>query len=142
MSFDTHHTVSGRQGRVLIIDDEEEVRKPLRLMLCKAGYEVLEAEDGGKAITALNADDNPVMLDAIICDLCMPKVDGTEAISYFRSQYPAVPIIVLTGYPDAEMAVSLIKQGVHDYLVKPALKDDVLRVIRRAVGSRWHSRPR
>jgi DNA-binding response OmpR family regulator len=48
MSSDTFQASSGCQGRVLIIDDEQEVRKPLRLMLCKAGYEVLEAEDGGQ----------------------------------------------------------------------------------------------
>jgi two-component system chemotaxis response regulator CheY len=96
----------------------------------------VEAEDGGQAVRALNAEDNPLMVDAIVCDLRMPKADGTEAINYFRAQYPSVPVIVLTGYPDAEMAVSLMKQGVHDFLVKPVSKDDVLRVIKRAVEQR------
>jgi two-component system chemotaxis response regulator CheY len=136
MGFHTHYAVSGRQGRVLLIDDEEEVRKPIRLTLSKAGYEVVEAEDGGQAVRALNAEDNPLMVDAIVCDLRMPKADGTEAINYFRAQYPSVPVIVLTGYPDVEMAVSLMKQGVHDFLVKPVSKDDVLRVIKRAVEQR------
>jgi DNA-binding NtrC family response regulator len=136
MGFHMHYAVSGRQGRVLLIDDEEVVRKPIRLTLSKAGYEVVEAEDGRQAVRALNAEDNPLMVDAIVCDLRMPKADGTDAINYFRAQYPSVPVIVLTGYPDVEMAVSLMKQGVHDFLVKPVSKDDILRVIHRAVEQR------
>jgi two-component system chemotaxis response regulator CheY len=134
MGFHTHYAVSGRQGRVLIVDDEEEVRKPIRLTLCKAGYEVVEAADGALAIKALSSGDNPLMVDAIVCDLRMPQIDGTEAIRYFRLQFPSVPIIVLTGYPDLEMAVSLMKLGVRDYLVKPATKNEILRVIERAVS--------
>jgi two-component system chemotaxis response regulator CheY len=76
------------------------------------------------------------MVDTILCDIRMPKINGTEAITYFRSQYPGVPVIVLTGYPDVDMAVSLMKQGVHDYLVKPVSKDDLLGVISKTVEGR------
>jgi len=61
------------QGRVLVVDDEEHARKTVRMTLEKAGYEVLEADDGGKAITVLNAGDNPLMVDIIICDIRMPR---------------------------------------------------------------------
>jgi two-component system chemotaxis response regulator CheY len=134
MGLHTHYAVGGRQGRVLIVDDEEEIRKPIRLTLTRAGYEVIEAADGKEAIRQLNSDDNPLMVDVILCDLRMPGLDGTDAIAYFRSQYPSVPIVVLTGFPDVEMAVTLMKQGIHDYLVKPVTKDDVLRVIGAAVN--------
>jgi two-component system chemotaxis response regulator CheY len=63
----------------------------------------------------------------------MPKISGTQAITYFRAQYPSVPIVVLTGYPDVDMAVALMKQGVVDYLVKPVSKDHLLSVVRRSV---------
>ncbi|HKW86204.1 MAG TPA: response regulator [Nitrospiraceae bacterium] len=124
---------NGRVGRVLVVDDEEIVRKPIREQLAKAGYEVVEAEDGHQAIKRLNEGENPLMVDTILCDIRMPKMNGTDAIAYFRSQYPGVPIVVLTGYPDVELAVSLMRQGVKDYLVKPVTKDDLLPVIKRSV---------
>jgi len=128
-----HEFVSGRQGRVMVVDDEIQVRKPIYLNLTKAGYEVVEASDGQQAIEALNAGDNPLMVDTILCDIRMPRINGTEAIAYFRSQYPSIPVVVMTGYPDVELAVSLMKQGVLDYLVKPVSKDELLTVIRKAV---------
>ncbi|HXF91675.1 MAG TPA: response regulator [Nitrospiraceae bacterium] len=122
-----------RLGRVLLVDDEASVRKPITLSLQKAGYEVVEAENGEQAIAALNAGDNPLMVDTILCDIRMPKINGIDAVTYFRSQYPSVPVVVLTGYPDVELAVTLMKLGVRDYLVKPVTKDNLLRVIRRAI---------
>ena len=135
MGIHPFDAVGGRQGRVMIVDDEEEVRKPLRLNLTKAGYDVVEAYDGEHAIKTLNSDDNPLMVDTILCDIRMPKVDGTEAIAYFRTQYPNVPVVVLTGYPDLDLAVSLIKQGVLDYLVKPVSKEELLTVISKSVNN-------
>jgi two-component system chemotaxis response regulator CheY len=65
----------------------------------------------------------------------MPKVNGIEAIAYFRTQYPTVPIVVMTGYPDVDLAVSLMRQGVLDYLVKPVSKDELLTVISKSVDN-------
>lgn len=130
------HRVDGaqsRQGRVLIVDDEAKVRKPLVLHLTQAGYEVVEAENGDEGIRFLNSGDNPLMVDTILCDIRMPKVDGTEAIRYFRDQFPGVPVVVITGYPDVELAVSLMKQGVRDYLVKPISREALLAVVGRTV---------
>ena len=124
---------NGRLGRVLLVDDDAGVRKPITERLTKAGYEVVEAEDGDKAIKKLNEGENPLMVDTILCDIRMPKLNGTEAIAYFRSQYPSVPIVVLTGYPDVELATSLMRQGVLDYLVKPVTMDELLTVIQKSV---------
>jgi len=125
--------MNGRLGRVLVVDDEVQVRKPIHLTLSRVGYEVIEAEDGEQAIRTLNSGDNPLMVDAILCDIRMPKINGNEAIVYFRSQYPGVPVVVMTGYPDVELAVSLMKQGVLDYLVKPVSREELLTVVRKAV---------
>jgi len=73
------------------------------------------------------------MVDTILCDLRMPKINGTEAIAYFRKQYPSVPVVVLTGNPNVELAVSLMKQGVQEYLVKPVSKDKLLSVLKNSV---------
>src|SRR5947208_15610079 len=114
MGFHTHYAVSGRQGRVLVVDDESSIRKPVKLTLTKAGYEVVEAQDGEQAIKVLNSDDNPLMVDTILCDIQMPKINGIDAIAYFRSQYPSVPLDFMTGSPDVAPAVTFAKQGARD----------------------------
>jgi len=123
-------------GRVMVVDDEPEVRKLVRLVLTKAGYQVLEAEDGEKAIETINTGENRIMLDVIICDIRMPKINGMEAIAYFRKEYTRVPLIVLTGFPDTEMAMSLIRQGVTDYLVKPVEAEKLRMAVGRAMEQR------
>lgn len=126
-------------ARVLVVDDEEEVRKVLRLHLTKEGFNVIEAVDGEKGIEKVREGDNPLMLDVIICDIRMPKISGTEAIAYFRREFPSTPVIVLTGFPDTELAVDLMKKGVLDYLVKPVSKDQLIAVVQKAVKERLKS---
>jgi DNA-binding NtrC family response regulator len=123
-------------GRVLIVDDEPDIRKVVRMTLQKSGYEVIEAENGEKAIEAINEGENRLLLDVIICDIRMPKVNGAEAIAYFRSSYPRVPLIVLTGFPDTDMATSFLRQGVVDYLVKPVEGEKLKEAVRRAMEER------
>lgn len=127
-------------GRILVTDDEPDVRKLVRMVLNKAGYEVLEAEDGAKAIEVLNTGENRLMLDVIICDIRMPKINGMEAIAYFRREYPRVPLIVLTGFPDTDMATTLLRQGVTDYLVKPVEAEKLRAAVARAMEMRELSR--
>ena len=92
---------------LLVVDDEDSIRSLLRMTLAQAGYDVEEAEDGGRAVEVLNSGDNPFMVDVIICDIRMPRINGVEAIAYFRAQYPSLPVIVLTGYHDEQLASSL-----------------------------------
>ena len=127
-------------GRVLATDDEPDVRKLVRMVLTKAGYDVIEAEDGAKAIEAINTGENRLMLDVIICDIRMPKINGMEAIAYFRKEYPRVPLIVLTGFPDTDMATTLLRQGVTDYLVKPVEAEKLRASVARAMDMRDLSR--
>lgn len=123
-------------GRVLIMDDEADIRKVVRMTLQKVGYEVLEAENGEKAIEVLNSGENRLLLDVIICDIRMPKVNGIEAIAYFRKNFPRVPLIVLTGFPDTDMATSLLREGVLDYLVKPVEGEKLKAAVARAMEQR------
>lgn len=123
-------------GRVLVVDDEDSIRSLLRMMLTQAGYDVEEADDGGKAVEVLNSGDNPLMLDAIICDIRMPRINGVEAIAYFRTQYPSLPVIVLTGYHDEPLASSLRRQGVVDFLEKPAEREQILASVAQAIAGR------
>lgn len=119
-------------GRVMIVDDEADVRQSVRLTLRKAGYDVVEAEDGQKAIEAIKSGDNPLMLDAVICDIHMPKVNGEEAIDFLRAQFNSIPILVMTGDPNITRATNLMKQGVVDYLVKPVETGTLFAAVQKA----------
>jgi len=121
------------QGRILVVDDEAHIRTTVKMVLTKAGYEVVEAEDGEKGIQAITSGDNPFMIDMILCDMQMPKLDGAGAIAHFQAQFPSVPVVVMTGHPDIQAATKLMKQGVKDYLVKPIEKEKLLTVVEETV---------
>jgi DNA-binding NtrC family response regulator len=127
-------------GRVLVVDDEPSVRTVVRMILQKAGYDVLEAEDGEKAIEAINTGENRLVLDTVICDIRMPKINGVQAIDYFQREYPHVPLIVLTAYPSTDMAVSFMGHGVVDYLVKPVEAEKLRAAVAKAVERRQVAR--
>ena len=134
MEEPTQQAVSKKLGRVLVVDDAVEVRKTVRVTLTMAGYDVVEAEDGAQAITIMDSTDHRFRVDAILCDIRMPRLNGTEAISYFRVQYPSVPVLVLTAYPDVDLDVYLLKQGVQDVLIKPVSRDRLLPAIEKCVN--------
>jgi two-component system chemotaxis response regulator CheY len=142
MSEGTAAMFSGHEtkGRVLIVDDEPDIRKVVKMILTKAGYDVIEAEDGERAIAAIKEGENPILLSVIICDIRMPKINGVEAINYFQQQWPRVPLIVLTGFADMEMAIAFLKNGVVDYLVKPVEQEKLTNAVAKALGQRkFHS---
>jgi len=123
-------------GRVLVVDDEPDIRKVIGMTLTRAGYDVIEAEDGERAIQVIKEGENPLLLDVIITDIQMPKINGVEVINYFQKQYPCVPLIVLTSFPDMEMATGFIKKGIVDYLIKPAAKEQLLHSVNKAMEQR------
>ena len=117
------------KGKILVVDDEEDVRDVIKLQLEQRGLNVLEAVDGQNAIDILRSGDNLINVGVILCDIRMPKVNGVECIQYIREQAPGIPIVVVTGYPDTELATELLKKGVKDYLVKPVEKEKLLAVV-------------
>jgi two-component system chemotaxis response regulator CheY len=121
--------------KILVIDDEAEIRKTVRLQLEATAFEIIEAEDGERAIQVLD-NENVLEIDVIICDVRMPKINGIEAVAYFRQEYPGIPVLVLTGYPDVNLAVEFMKGGVVDYLVKPVEKTQLLAAVTKAVEQR------
>ncbi len=123
------------EGRVLIVDDEADVRRTVRLTLNKAGFDVVEAEDGQAGIDAIRSGDNPIAVDTIICDMQMPNVNGMGAIAYFRQQFPSVPVIVLTGNPDFKDANELFKQGITEYLTKPIESEKLVEAVKKAADN-------
>jgi two-component system chemotaxis response regulator CheY len=106
------------------------------MSLEKLGYYVIEAEDGQRAKTLLNEGEHPMVIDVIITDIRMPNINGIEAMDYFQREYPSIPIIVLTGFPDLDLAMQLMKQGITDYLVKPVDREKLAAAVGNALAQR------
>ena len=126
---------SSTHGRILIIEDDLDIRDILKLQLEQAGYQVIEAKDGEEGIDLMKKGSNLVQVGLIITDIRMPKVNGVEAIDYIKANAPSIPIMVITGYPDADLAVNLLKKGVKDYLVKPVEKETLLSKVSAILSS-------
>ena len=123
------------KGRILVIDDEEDVREVLKLHLESAGYNILEAENGEDGINILLSEDNMVNVGVVLCDIRMPKVNGAECVDFLRKEAPGIPVVMVTGYPDTEMAASFLKKCVKDYLVKPVEKKKLLSVVAKIIAN-------
>ena len=122
------------QGRVLVVDDESEVRKSVRLILSKAGYDVDEAEDPESGVALVKSGQSRVPLSAIITDLNMPKINEIIVIPYLRAQYPSCPIIVLSGSPKLEKATNMFKIAGVEFLSKPINQEQLLGALKKAVS--------
>ncbi len=114
--------------RVLVIDDEEPIVRALRINLMAHGYDVSTASDGAGGLVAM-ARDRP---DAVILDLGLPDMDGTEVISGVRG-WTSVPIIVLSASGQEARKVAALDAGADDYVTKPFGMGELLARLRAAV---------
>ena len=121
------------KGRVLVVDDEADVRKSVRLILSKAGYDVDEAEDPESGATLVKSGTNRTPLSAIITDLNMPKINEIIVVPYLHSQFPSCPIIVLSGSKMMEKSVKLFKDANIQFLAKPIDQEQLLGALKGAV---------
>jgi len=110
--------------KILIVDDEEVIRKFLRIHLAKLGYEVTEAADGEQAIEQLGKDD----FDLLICDIMMPKKDGWEVIKEVKSNPKTknLPVTVLTAKNEDSDMFKGYDLGANYYMTKPFTKAQLL----------------
>jgi two-component system chemotaxis response regulator CheY len=123
------------QDKILLVDDDEDVREVIKMHLESAGYRnILEAENGEKAINILLSEDHIENIALILCDIRMPKINGLECIDFFRREAPGIPVVVVTGYPETELAAGLIGKGVKEYLVKPIEKEKLLKIVSQLVA--------
>lgn len=122
------------KGKILIVDDEQDVRDIFQDRLEKAGYNTLMAENGEEAISLLRSEDNMINVGIIFCDIRMPKVNGIECIDFLKQQAPGIPVVVVTGYPDANVAKDLMNRGIKEYLVKPLDKERMMAIVERIIS--------
>src|SRR5262245_59367196 len=114
---------------VLIVDDEEDSRSALRVILTSWGYEVEVAADSQEALTKASAD-RPAL---VITDLVMPDVDGMGLMSALQRDFPHVPVIILTGFATVDSAVAAMREGAYDYLTKPVDMERLRLLVERAL---------
>jgi len=121
------------KGRVLVVDDEADIRRAVRLILTKAGYDVDEAEHPEAGATMVKTGANKQPLSAIITDLSMPTVNEIIVIPYLHSQFPACPIIVLSGSKMLDRSAKLFKDADIQFLPKPINQEQLLTAMKKAV---------
>jgi DNA-binding NtrC family response regulator len=120
------------EGRILVVDDEEHVRLPLRRFLAAKGYEVVEAA-GTAAAQECARRSAP---DAAIVDFSLPDGDGLDVLRVLRGQDPSLPVVLLTGHGTIDLAVKAIKEGAEQFLTKPVELPALQIVVERALETR------
>src|SRR5258708_25215402 len=114
--------------RVLVVDDEQSLRKVLAATLQREGYEVQVAADGQEALLALDRDG----ADVVVTDLVMPKMDGLSLLRKVVARHPDVPVIVVTAHGRVDSAVEAMKAGAFDFVTKPFENAELKSIIAKA----------
>jgi len=120
------------QERILIVDDEDQMRELLAKILEKNGYQVTPAADGGSALGLLEKES----MDLVVTDVRMPGMDGMEALKAIKELNPDTGVIIMTAFGSIDQAVQAVKEGAHDYISKPFKIDEMLLTIRKALEER------
>ena len=116
------------QKRLLIIDDEENMRHMLSSLLNKSGYRVDTASDGADALEMVDQ----TLYDFILCDLKMPNMNGMEFFETARDKLWATTVIMMSAYGSIDTAVEAMKKGAYDFISKPFKPDEVLLTLKKA----------
>lgn len=127
------HLAKGKGGEVgskhiLVIDDEENLRHMLSLMLTRQGYVTDSAADGENGLACIKSK----VYDFILCDIRMPEMDGKAFLAKAMEEQVNVPIIMMSAYGSVETAVECMKMGAYDFISKPFKKDEIVMVLKKA----------
>ncbi|HEY3822330.1 MAG TPA: sigma-54 dependent transcriptional regulator [Polyangiaceae bacterium] len=114
--------------RVLVVDDEENIRLVLRTLLKKHGYDVEVADGGEAALAALEAFDP----DVILTDVRMPRMGGLDLIGALKAKQHPATVIVMSAYGNVDLAIDAMKAGAYDYVSKPFKPDEIVLALRKA----------
>jgi DNA-binding NtrC family response regulator len=118
-----------KAARILVVDDDRAVRTVLKVNLGKSGMDVTAVEAPLKALALLHE----APYDLVLTDVKMPGATGIELLVKMRAAWPDMPVVVMTGYGSVADAVSAMKSGASDYIIKPVAKDELVLLIERAL---------
>jgi len=116
-------------NKILIIDDEESIRKALKMILEYAGYEYFSAADGAEGLKMIEE----IEPDLILLDIKMPSMDGMDVLKKLHDQSNETPVVMISGHGTIQTAVEATKLGAFDFIEKPLEKDRILLVARNAL---------
>jgi len=116
----------GEHARILVIDDDESIRKTLATILEEEGYLVDTAENGKEAIRKSNAK----FYNLALIDIRLPDIEGTKLLTAMKEATPKMVKIIITGYPSLQNAIEAVNKGADAYILKPFNMDSVLNTIK------------
>ncbi|HEO72262.1 MAG TPA: response regulator [Candidatus Hydrogenedentes bacterium] len=116
--------------KVLVVDDAQFLRVRLSRMLKEHGYDILEAENGDRAIAQYEAN----APDAVLLDITMPEKDGLEVLREIRGKHPDARVVMLTALGQQSIVLEAIKAGARDFVVKPFEQERVLSALQKALA--------
>ncbi len=116
-------------NRVLVVDDEENLRRVTQLKLQQAGFDAITAPDGAQALALLAREPR----DLVITDLKMPGMSGLELLKRIKDDFPEIIVIVVTAFGTIESAVEAMRSGAFDYLIKPVNTEALRLIVSRAL---------
>ncbi len=116
--------------QVLVVDDEDRIRQSLNGILKDEGYEVVEVKDGVQALKQIEGDPP----DLVLLDIWMPGMDGIETLERMKRQIPNLPVIMISGHANIELAVKASKLGAYDFIEKPLSLEKVLLAVNNALS--------
>lgn len=132
-----------KTGRIIVVDDDQEMRSLLNDLLNSRGYDVIGCASANEALESLHkrevnalAESREMDVDLVISDLNMPGMNGLEFIEKFRSLYPQIPFILITAFGSIETAVQAIRKGAFDYITKPFKLSEISVHVDRAIEFR------
>jgi two-component system nitrogen regulation response regulator NtrX len=117
------------KSRILVIDDEAEIRRSVRMILEYEGYEVIEASSGPEGVTLVERE-SP---DLVFLDIKMPGMDGLDALQRIKASKETLPVVIISGHGTVSTAVEATKAGAFDFIEKPLASERVLVTIRNAL---------
>lgn len=120
------------KAKIMVVDDEEHIRKSLEEILRLEGYEISAIESADAALPILKTEN----FDLILLDLRMPGMDGIEFLRSVTRMAPETKVILLTGHGTLESAIEALRQGASDYLLKPVASRELLSSVARALAQR------
>ena len=116
-------------GRILVVEDDDSLRRATQAQLEKCGYETWVAADVPAALAVL--EKHPV--DLVLTDLNLPRMSGLDLLNRTRIEYPETTVVIITGYGTVETAVAAIKAGAYDYITKPVHPDELRALVNRVL---------
>lgn len=119
-----------KRGKVLVIDDENQLRKALSRIIELEGYEVFQGENGAKGLKILEKEKDVLL---VICDVKLPDINGMIILSTIKQKYPHIEIILLTAYGTIHDGVQAMKQGAFDYITKGDGDEQIIITVEKAV---------